>query len=39
MGEMLWAVHDQTTDTPLHDRWVHALPWWTKQARAGLQWL
>jgi aminoglycoside phosphotransferase (APT) family kinase protein len=39
IGEMLWAVYHQATDAPLRDRWVHELPWWCEQARAGLKWL
>jgi hypothetical protein len=39
MGELLWAVHRQTTDAVLRDRWVNDLTWWCGQARAGLKWL
>jgi Ser/Thr protein kinase RdoA (MazF antagonist) len=39
MGELLWAVHHQTTDTVLRDRWVKDLAWWCEQARAALKWL
>jgi hypothetical protein len=39
MAFALWAAYHQTVDTPLREILLAELPWWTEQARLGLEYL